>query len=49
MDTTEEGKEKIQFECNICLGIPEEPIVASCGHLYWYFYSNSLAGYVFTR
>jgi hypothetical protein len=32
-DLGEEPKESL-FECNICLEIPNEPVVTKCGHLY---------------
>jgi E3 ubiquitin-protein ligase RNF5 len=32
----EERDERLkQFECKICLEVASEPVVTTCGHLFW--------------
>ena len=31
----EENKDLSKYECNICFDVATEPVVTSCGHLYW--------------
>ncbi|KAG6418171.1 hypothetical protein SASPL_120371 [Salvia splendens] len=34
MDAAEEGGETAGFECNICFGLAEDPVITRCGHLH---------------
>jgi len=32
----EESKQSVlQYECNICLDVANEPVITPCGHLFW--------------
>ena len=31
----EESKNNL-YECNICLETAREPVITTCGHLYWF-------------
>jgi len=33
----EEITNNTKFECNICFDVANEPVVTTCGHLYWWF------------
>lgn len=34
MHTAEEGGETAGFECSICFGLAEDPVITRCGHLH---------------
>ncbi|KAF9602876.1 hypothetical protein IFM89_031822 [Coptis chinensis] len=44
-DGKEQGNGMANFDCNVCLDVAKEPVVPSCGHLFWLAVFISVVAY----